>query len=187
MSAPWDRPPRPTVFLTIGGPVTRAAAGGRSDPARHRDAGHRRHRGLRAYPQRPALFRRAHHHGDVARRHGQPGQRVRGRRYRLHHQAAQPHRACWHAFARRSSSSPNSTGARRASGSCLQFMSTSGSRRASHWIDEATGLFTGEVAEAYLATAPISARTATPPSSRSRSIGSTPIVRRRAMRWRRPS
>ena len=33
------------------------------------------------------------HHGDVARRHGQPGQRLRGRRQRLHHQAAQPHRA----------------------------------------------------------------------------------------------
>ncbi len=32
----------------------------------------------------------------------------------------------------------------------LQFMSSWGDRRASHWIDEATGLFVGEVAEAYL-------------------------------------
>jgi sigma-B regulation protein RsbU (phosphoserine phosphatase) len=32
----------------------------------------------------------------------------------------------------------------------LDFMSTWGDRRASHWIDEATGLFIGEVAEAYL-------------------------------------
>ena len=32
----------------------------------------------------------------------------------------------------------------------LQFMSTWGDRRASHWIDDATGLFVGEVAEAYL-------------------------------------
>jgi PleD family two-component response regulator len=32
----------------------------------------------------------------------------------------------------------------------LQFMSTWGDRRAAHWIDEATGLFVGEVAEAYL-------------------------------------
>lgn len=32
----------------------------------------------------------------------------------------------------------------------LQFMSTWGDRRASHWIDEATGLFVGEIAEAYL-------------------------------------
>jgi phosphoserine phosphatase RsbU/P len=32
----------------------------------------------------------------------------------------------------------------------LQFMSTWGDRRASHWIDAATGLFVGEVAEAYL-------------------------------------
>jgi sigma-B regulation protein RsbU (phosphoserine phosphatase) len=31
----------------------------------------------------------------------------------------------------------------------LQFMATWGDRRASHWIDEATGLFVGEVAEAY--------------------------------------
>ena len=32
----------------------------------------------------------------------------------------------------------------------LQFMSTWGDRRASRWIDDATGLFVGEVAEAYL-------------------------------------
>jgi PleD family two-component response regulator len=32
----------------------------------------------------------------------------------------------------------------------LKFMSTWGDRRASHWIDGATGLFVGEVAEAYL-------------------------------------
>jgi phosphoserine phosphatase RsbU/P len=32
----------------------------------------------------------------------------------------------------------------------LQFMTTWGDRRASHWIDDATGLFVGEVAEAYL-------------------------------------
>lgn len=32
----------------------------------------------------------------------------------------------------------------------LQFMSTWGDRRAAHWIDEPTGLFVGEVAEAYL-------------------------------------
>jgi sigma-B regulation protein RsbU (phosphoserine phosphatase) len=32
----------------------------------------------------------------------------------------------------------------------LDFMSTWGDRRASHWIDESTGLFIGEVAEAYL-------------------------------------
>lgn len=32
----------------------------------------------------------------------------------------------------------------------LQFMSTWSNRRASHWIDDATGLFVGEVAEAYL-------------------------------------
>ena len=32
----------------------------------------------------------------------------------------------------------------------LEFMSTWGDRRASHWIDEATGLFVGEVAEAYM-------------------------------------
>lgn len=32
----------------------------------------------------------------------------------------------------------------------LQFMSTWGDRRASHWIDDNTGLFVGEVAEAYL-------------------------------------
>ena len=32
----------------------------------------------------------------------------------------------------------------------LEFMSTWGDRRASHWIDDATGLFVGEVAEAYL-------------------------------------
>jgi PleD family two-component response regulator len=32
----------------------------------------------------------------------------------------------------------------------LQFMSTWGDRRASHWIDDTTGLFVGEVAEAYL-------------------------------------
>ena len=34
-----------------------------------------------------------------------------------------------------------------------QFMSTWGERRASHWIDQATGLFLGEVAEAYLTAA----------------------------------
>jgi phosphoserine phosphatase RsbU/P len=34
----------------------------------------------------------------------------------------------------------------------LMFMSASGGHRASHLIDEATGLFTGQVAEAYLAT-----------------------------------
>jgi PleD family two-component response regulator len=34
----------------------------------------------------------------------------------------------------------------------LQVMSASGGRRSVHWIDEATGLFTGHVAEAYLAT-----------------------------------
>jgi PleD family two-component response regulator len=34
----------------------------------------------------------------------------------------------------------------------LQVMSTSGSRRAVHWIDETTGLFTAHVAEAYLVT-----------------------------------
>jgi PleD family two-component response regulator len=34
----------------------------------------------------------------------------------------------------------------------LQVMSASGDRRSVHWIDEATGLFTGPVAEAYLAT-----------------------------------
>jgi phosphoserine phosphatase RsbU/P len=33
----------------------------------------------------------------------------------------------------------------------LQLMPTSGNRRGLNWIDEATGLFTGEVAEAYLA------------------------------------
>lgn len=33
----------------------------------------------------------------------------------------------------------------------LQFMSTWRGRRSSQWIDDATGLFTGEVAEAYLA------------------------------------
>ena len=33
----------------------------------------------------------------------------------------------------------------------LQVMSDSGNRRAVHWIDEATGLFTAHVAEAYLA------------------------------------
>ena len=33
----------------------------------------------------------------------------------------------------------------------LQVMTASGNRRAVHWIDEATGLFTGLVAEAYLA------------------------------------
>src|SRR5450432_311866 len=33
----------------------------------------------------------------------------------------------------------------------LQVMSASGNRRAEHWIDEATGLFTAHVAEAYLA------------------------------------
>jgi len=32
----------------------------------------------------------------------------------------------------------------------LQFVSTWGDRRASHWIDEVTGLFVGDVAEAYL-------------------------------------
>jgi sigma-B regulation protein RsbU (phosphoserine phosphatase) len=32
----------------------------------------------------------------------------------------------------------------------LHFMSTWSNRRASHWIDDATGLFVGEVAEAYL-------------------------------------
>jgi phosphoserine phosphatase RsbU/P len=32
----------------------------------------------------------------------------------------------------------------------LLFMTTWGDRRASHWIDDATGLFVGEVAEAYL-------------------------------------
>jgi PleD family two-component response regulator len=32
----------------------------------------------------------------------------------------------------------------------LQFMSTWGDRRATHWIDDTTGLFVGEVAEAYL-------------------------------------
>lgn len=32
----------------------------------------------------------------------------------------------------------------------LTFMSSWGDRRASHWIDDATGLFVGEVAEAYL-------------------------------------
>jgi PleD family two-component response regulator len=35
----------------------------------------------------------------------------------------------------------------------LQFMTTWGDRRASHWIDTATGLFVGEVAEAYLTAA----------------------------------
>lgn len=35
----------------------------------------------------------------------------------------------------------------------LQFMSTWGDRRAAHWIDETTGLFVGEVAEAYLTAA----------------------------------
>ncbi len=35
--------------------------------------------------------------------------------------------------------------------SCCSSMSSSGERRASNWIDEATGLFVGEVAEAYLA------------------------------------
>jgi PleD family two-component response regulator len=35
----------------------------------------------------------------------------------------------------------------------LQFMATWGDRRASHWIDNATGLFVGEVAEAYLTAA----------------------------------
>jgi phosphoserine phosphatase RsbU/P len=35
----------------------------------------------------------------------------------------------------------------------LNFLSTWGDRRASLWIDEATGLFVGEVAEAYLAAA----------------------------------
>ena len=35
----------------------------------------------------------------------------------------------------------------------LQFMSTWGDRRASIWIDETTGLFVGEVAEAYLVAA----------------------------------
>jgi PleD family two-component response regulator len=35
----------------------------------------------------------------------------------------------------------------------LEFMSTWGDRRASHWIDEGTGLFLGEVAEAYLTAA----------------------------------
>jgi sigma-B regulation protein RsbU (phosphoserine phosphatase) len=34
-----------------------------------------------------------------------------------------------------------------------QFMSTWGNRRAAHWIDDATGLFLGEVAEAYLTAA----------------------------------
>lgn len=34
----------------------------------------------------------------------------------------------------------------------LQVMSASGDRHSTHWIDEATGLFTGHVAEAYLAT-----------------------------------
>jgi phosphoserine phosphatase RsbU/P len=34
-----------------------------------------------------------------------------------------------------------------------QFMSTWGERRASHWIDQATGLLLGEVAEAYLTAA----------------------------------
>ena len=33
----------------------------------------------------------------------------------------------------------------------LQFMSTWGDRRATNWIDDVTGLFVGEVAEAYLA------------------------------------
>jgi PleD family two-component response regulator len=33
----------------------------------------------------------------------------------------------------------------------LQVMTASGNRRVVHWIDEATGLFTGHVAEAYLA------------------------------------
>jgi phosphoserine phosphatase RsbU/P len=36
----------------------------------------------------------------------------------------------------------------------LQVMSESGNRRVVRWIDEATGLFTGNVAEAYLATEP---------------------------------
>jgi PleD family two-component response regulator len=36
----------------------------------------------------------------------------------------------------------------------LQVMSASGNRRVVRWIDEATGLFTGHVAEAYLATDP---------------------------------
>jgi PleD family two-component response regulator len=36
----------------------------------------------------------------------------------------------------------------------LEFMSSWGYRRASPWIDEATGLFVGEVAEAYLIAAP---------------------------------
>jgi phosphoserine phosphatase RsbU/P len=36
----------------------------------------------------------------------------------------------------------------------LQVMSESGNRRAVRWIDEATGLFTGHVAEAYLAADP---------------------------------
>ena len=35
----------------------------------------------------------------------------------------------------------------------LQFMSTWGDRRASNWIDKTTGLFVGEVAEAYLVAA----------------------------------
>ena len=35
-------------------------------------------------------------------------------------------------------------------GELLQFMSTWGDRRAAHWIDDTTGLFVGEVAEAYL-------------------------------------
>ena len=35
----------------------------------------------------------------------------------------------------------------------LQFMSSWGDRRASHWIDDATGLFVGEMAEAYLTAA----------------------------------
>ena len=55
-------------------------------------------------------------------------------------------RAC----APRSSSRPSSTAARRGNANCLTFLSSWGDRRATRWIDEATGLFVGEAAEAYL-------------------------------------
>ena len=47
---------------------------------------------------------------------------------------------------------------RSASASCSNFLSSWGDRRATLWIDEATGLFVGEVAEAYLASTPTQRR-----------------------------
>src|ERR1044071_78952 len=52
----------------------RQAAGRGHRAPRHHDAGDRRDRDLRAHPQRSASCRYADHHGDVARRYGEPRQ-----------------------------------------------------------------------------------------------------------------